>query len=123
MVWTNDHDVLLCRVILAEQPFQYKTGSREKGHCWMKITKTLNNVTQIRFSVDQRAVRDRFAKLEKKIRKKRAAEERASGISPEQTGLDEAVESILEMSESAQEGFMRGEESRRLNVEKEKETA
>ena len=29
------------------------------------------------------------------------------------------MESIFEMGESAQEGFMRGEESRRLNVEKE----
>ena len=33
------------------------------------------------------------------------------------------IENIVEMSESAQEELQRGEENKRLNVEREKETA
>ena len=44
MIWTKDHDVLLCREILAEEPYQYKHGSRERGKSWDKIADALNRV-------------------------------------------------------------------------------
>ena len=61
MVWTIDHDVLLLREILVLRPF----GSRERGQAWDKIAATVNTLQQVRFSVDQRGVRERYAKLEK----------------------------------------------------------
>ena len=73
---------------------------------------------------DGRGVRDRYTKkLEKNFKRKMAEEQRASGISPEQTELDKVIEDIVEMSESAQEELQRGDENKRLNVEREKKTA
>jgi len=65
MVWTIDHDVLLLREILVLRPFAFKFGSRERGQAWDKIAATVNTLQQVRFSVDQRGVRERYAKLEK----------------------------------------------------------
>ena len=100
MSWTIAIDVALCREILVLEPYKYKVGSRERGQCWDSIAKNLNSVScHHKFSVDQRAVRDRFSKLEKYYRKRMASEERASGISPEMTELDEALENIFESME------------------------
>ena len=72
---------------------------------------------------DQRSVRDRFTKLEKEFKRKRAIEERASGICPDEPDeLDQALENIIEMAESQQEQLKRGEVKKR-DLEKEKQTA
>ena len=97
-----DHDVLLIKEILVFRPFALKFGSRERGEGWDKIADTLNTVQQVRFSVDQRGVRERYAKLEKAYKKKTREEHQASGISPEITELDQGFETIIEMTESAQ---------------------
>ena len=123
MTWTKDHDILLCREILAEEPYQYKIGSRERGRCWDKIAESLNAIERPKFSVDQRAVRDRFLKLERGFKKKMNEEQRASGISPEFSELDEALEDILGRKESADKQHERVHEDKRQQVEKEKETA
>ena len=123
MIWTNQHDILLCREILLEEPYKFKHGSRERGQCWDKIANSLSHVEKPRFIVDQRSVRDHFMKLEKSHKRKMAAEERASGISPEHTELDEALQDIMERSEGAQDELAKGEERKEKNAEKEKETA
>ena len=92
--------------------------SCERGQCWDKTASSLSHVEKPRFIVDQRSVRDHFMKLEKSHKCKMAAEERASGISPEHTELDEALQDIMERSEGA-----KGEEMEEKNAEKEKETA
>ena len=101
MSWTTAHDVALCREILVLEPYRFKIGSRERGQCWDSIAENLSSLSYPKFSVDQRAVRDRFSKLERYFRKRMASEERASGISPEMTELDEALENIIEMMEEA----------------------
>eukprot|EP00795_Rhopilema_esculentum_P008078 gene8078-biopygen9216 len=71
--------------------------------------------------VDQRAVRDRFLKLERSFKRKMAEEERASGISPpEPTELEQAIQDIIERGTEAQAVMLRvgGKVD-----EKEKETA
>ena len=73
--------------------------------------------------VDQRSVSDHPMKLEKNHKRKMAAEERASGIDPEHTELDEAFQDIVERTEGAQDELAKGEERRESNAEKEKETA
>ena len=121
MVWTSEHDELLCREILVEEPYHFKLGTQERGQCWDKIASSLNRLGSPRFWVDQRAVRDRFLQLERAFKRKMAEEERASGISPpEPTELDMAIRDIIERREEVQNEVARGEESA---IEKERETA
>ena len=81
MAWTYDHDILLCREILVEEPYKFKTGTRDRGQAWEKIANNLNqNNADCRVIVNQRGVRDRYTILEKAFREKMAAEENASGI-------------------------------------------
>ena len=121
MMWTSENDVLLCREILVEEPFCFKIGTRERGQCWDRIASSLNTLGSPRFWVDQRAVRDRYLKLERGFKRRKAEEERASGITPpEPTELDMAIRDIIERGEEVQHEVARGEESA---IEKERETA
>jgi len=56
MVWSAQHDVMLCREILLAQPFQHKFGSRERGHAWDEVADRLSTISDPKFYVDQRAV-------------------------------------------------------------------
>jgi len=80
-------------------------------------------VEGLRFVVDQRGVRERYAKLERNFKRKIAAKERASGISPDKTVLDEAIENIMERREGAEEEIAQRAESTAVVMEKERETA
>ena len=122
-MWTKDHDVLLIREILVFRPFTFKFGSRARGQAWDKIADTSNTVQQVRFSVDQRGVRERYAKLEKAYKKKMREEHQASGISPEFTELDQGLETIIEMTESAQIEISETQESKQKQLTRNKETA
>ena len=55
------------------------------------------------FVIDQRSVRERYVKLERNVKRKIAAEARASGTSPEKTEIDDAIETIMEWREEAEE--------------------
>ena len=98
MNWTYNHDVMLCREILVVEPFRFKHGSRERGNAWENVATNLNGSGNPKFNVDHRAVRDHFLKLERCFKRKLAEDERASGISPEHTELDDALEEIIEKS-------------------------
>ena len=50
-------------------------------------------------------------------------EERASGISPEISELDEAIESIVELSAVAEEEIMEAQKAKNKRSETERETA
>ena len=71
--------------------------TRERGQAWEKVASTLNLVEGLRFVVDQRGVRERYAKLERNFKRKMAAEERVSGLSPEKTELEEIPERAVDM--------------------------
>ena len=120
MTWTKEHDVMLCREMLVIQPFRFKHGTRDRGRCWEKIAQNVNDIAHLNFIVDIRGVRDRFGKLEKNFKKKRATEERESGICPDEPDeLDQALEEIVQLMNEEQ--WDNGE--RRKEIEKEKETA
>ena len=123
MNWTFQHGVMLCREILVVEPFRFKHGSRERGQAWEKIANFLNEIERPKFNVDQRAVRDHFLKLERAHKRKMAQEEGASGISTENTELDDAMEGIVGKSQAAEEEQGKVDESKRKNVEMEKVTA
>ena len=103
MAWTEEQDLLLCREILISQPYKFPFGSRERGHCWNEVANRLNECNQPRFTVDQRAVRERYAKIEKYFKNRMAKEERASGINAEESELDQAIQDIMGMAEAAEE--------------------
>ena len=71
MVWSTAHDEMLCREILVTDPF---TGTRKstvaRGTKWEEVAENLNQIQQIYFKVDKRAVRDRYNLLSKELRKK-----------------------------------------------------
>ena len=82
MEWTEDHDVLLLREILASDLFSFKKGSVARGERWESIAEKLNEVKTLIFHLkDKRAVRDRWVLLQKKYKAKMHQEETASGIS------------------------------------------
>ena len=66
------------------------------------------------FKVSQRSVRDRFNVLKNNFAKRQREEERASGISPEISEVDECLDDIIEKFKE------RDENRRKENAEKKK---
>ena len=123
MVWTKQHDIMLAREILVARPFVFNFGSRERGQAWDKVAEALTTGKQLRFHVDQRGVRERYEKLKKAYQKRMREEVRASRISPEINELDEAIESIVELSEVAEKEIMEAQGAKNKLSETERETA
>ena len=91
---TNKYDILLCREVIVNDPYEFKTGSRERGQCLDKIADILNAIQNPWFRVDQRSIRDRLKKLLKAFITKKNAEDRASGINPEYSEFDDLLNDI-----------------------------
>ena len=109
--------------ILVVELFRAKHVSRERENAWKNIAMSLNGIGNPKFSVDERAVRDNFLKLDRCFKRKLAADERASGISPEQTELDDALEEIIEKSKAAEDELGKKSDSNRKLADSEIETA
>ncbi|CAH3157175.1 unnamed protein product [Pocillopora meandrina] len=84
MEWTDDHDILLLREMIASELFQFKEGSPDRGKIWESIQERLNKLDNPKFMIkEKRGVRDRWnllqanfsAKDKKKSDDKEAAEE------------------------------------------------
>ena len=80
-------------------------------------------MSEEKFVVDQRAVRDRLKKLEAWHKRKMAQEEKESGISPEFTELDQAMDDIVDRTKEAQEELAAGNEKNQKCAQKETITA
>ena len=104
MYWTKDHDLLLVREVLTVDPYSQPKGSRERAKLWEEIALNLSAVSEPRFSVSARSVRDRVnLVLIKKHKKKVAEESKASGIAvDEPSEFDAAIEEICEKAEAAE---------------------
>ena len=102
MEWTEDHDVILLREILASDLFSFKKGSVARGERWESITEKLNQVKTLSFHLkDKRAVRDRWVLLQKKYKAKMHQEETASGISvDDMSEIDVLLEELVGKEES-----------------------
>ena len=101
---------------------RFKVGTRERDQGWDKVASALSLVEGVCVVIDQRSVMERYAKLERNLKRKMAAEERASGISSEKTELDEAIENIMDRREGAEEEIAQRAESTAVVMEKERET-
>ena len=123
MAWTEEQDLLLCREILISQPYKFPFGSRERGYCWSEVANRLNKCHQPRFTVDQRAVRERYAKIEKYFKNRMAKEERASGINAEESELHYAIQDIMGKAEAAEEGITQKAAENKNSRDKDRMTA
>ena len=128
MVWNNDKDVLLCREILVVEPYKFKEKTRERGTAWTLLSDNLNQVSG--FTVNMRAVRERFKLLEAKYKKKNNEELKATGISPDESDvlLEEIIIRMKEITfgdenkEKEQSDKMLGKEIRQQALETYTET-
>ena len=123
MDWTNEHDILLCREVVVNDPYEFKTGSRERGQCLDKIADILNAIQNPWFKVDQRSIRDRLKKLLKAFITKKNAEERASGINPEYSELDDLLNDINERKHEGEIRENQNSEEKNKKVDKERAEA
>ena len=137
MKCTYDHNVIFVREVLHLAPWLHRYGTTERGEVWSKIADNLNAVEKPSFKVTQRSVRDRYSQMEKNHKTKVAHEERASGICPEESEVDQAMEEIIQLFEDhdreneklsdekkkkAEEDVTKAEEMRRQSLQTFKET-
>ena len=102
MFWSNDHNVLLCREVVNLNPFTAKKGSTQRSGMWEKIAEVWNECTVHKFRVDKRSVCDHVGILVNKHKRKVRAEEKVSGIAhDEPTELDNLLDPIIALEESA----------------------
>ena len=93
----------MCREVLDIEPYQFKSRSPERGKAWETISSHLNATSHPKFRVTPRSVRDRYNLLTKKFQVRLNREERASGISDDNSELDNLLEEILEKEKAAKE--------------------
>ena len=63
MVWSEKHDILLCREIITADPFtDIRKGTIQRSAKWAAIAEALVSVRDIdvQFRVGRRALRDRY---------------------------------------------------------------
>ena len=115
----------LCKQILVIEPFRYRPRTNQSGSAWSKVAGELNKMTSLQMKVvDQRAVRDRFKTIKKKMQDKMKAEETESGIAPpELTPVENAIEDLMERELEME--ILHGEEDDEKNkkLEKDKKAA
>ena len=99
MEWTNQHDIIYERG-QGIRPFLTRKGSPERGKLWDEIATRLNSLTQCKFNVNKRSLRDRLNLLMSKFKAKNREEERVSGISPEIQEIDTLLEEKEEEAKS-----------------------
>lgn len=103
MYWSKDHDLLLVREVLIVDPYSQPKRIRERVKLWEEIALNLSAVSEPRFLVSMRSVRDHVKLVLIKRHKRKVAEERkGSGIAvDEPSEFDAAIEEICEKAEAA----------------------
>ena len=105
--------MVLCIEVVNLNPFTSKKGSTQRSGMWEKIAHILNACTVLRFSIDKRSVRNHMGILANKHKRKVRAEDKASGIAPEEPSkLENLLDNIIALEESAEA------ESQELRAEK-----
>ena len=81
MEWTDEHDILLLREMIASELFQFKKGSPDRGKIWESIHERLNKLDNPKFMIkEKRDVRDRWNLLQTKFKRTQREELRASAL-------------------------------------------
>lgn len=119
MIWSDNHDILLCREILASDPFaNTRKGTIQRGKLWKIIAHNLSGISEPPFKadLDQRSVRDRYTKLSNKLRAKLKYEKKASGIATDMTEIETALEEIIEKEDAAEDAEREDKENKQKNI-------
>jgi hypothetical protein len=117
MIWTELHDEMLCREIIGVDVFSgTKKGTLKRSAKWTQVVENLTNVEGVHFKVDNRAVRDRYHLLSTNLRRKLKREEKESGIAPEMSEVEKALEALIEKEDAAEELRQEGK-SRKVTIE------
>ena len=122
MVWTSIRDDMLCCKILVMNPFTgTKKGTVARGTKWEQVAENLNKVELVHFKVDKRSVRDRYNHLANILRKKLSDEIKESGIDPEMTDIEHALEELIEIEDAAKtdQGVVNEQKNREINQDRE----
>ena len=90
----------MCREVLDIEPYQYKLRSPERWKAWETIASHLNATSHPKF-------------LTKKFQIRLNREERASGISDDNSELDNLLEEILEKEKAAKEKLDNDDEDKK----------
>ena len=98
MEWSELHEVYLCREILTVG----LKKTTQRAQLWEKIANNLCAYDLPKFYVTKRAVRDRYAAITLKYRKKVSAEEKSTSTD-ELSELDSLLEEIIERESIAEE--------------------
>ncbi len=120
MSWTPEKDLILCREIIFQNPYNEKKKSIQRSAIWDSIADKLNDIDTPRFNMDKRSVRDHIGILIKRQKRKLAAEEKASGINPEPTELDDALEEIITLDEASEMELLELNYEKKEKVEQDK---
>ena len=99
MEWSTVHDVLLCREMLATNPFQAKRKTTQRAKMWETIAQHLEEIDEPKFKVTVRSVRDRYSLLARKYRKQVQSEKKANGIVPDVSELDVLLEELTALED------------------------
>lgn len=100
-----------------------KKGPTQRSSTWEKIEDTLNKCTVPKFRVDKRSVRDHVGILGYKHKKQLQAEEKATGITPDEpTELENLLDTIIALEESGEAELQetQGTGSKRLQYDRAK---
>lgn len=101
MEWTDDHDILLLREMIASELFQFKKGSPDRGKIWESIQERLNKLDNPKFMIKEKwGVRDRWNLLQAKFKRAQLEELQASGIDCELSEKDALIEELCEKEDS-----------------------
>ena len=101
MEWSEEHDVLFLREMLARNVFGTKKGSPARGLAWEAIVDSLNEIHSPKFQVKDKNERERWNLLRKKVSKKMSEEEKASGIFVEElTEKESLIEELVERKDT-----------------------
>ena len=98
MIWSEQHNDMLIREMYFFEPWKHKKGSPQRGNVWEQISASLNDLDDPKFDVTQKSVRDHYNLLEKQQKKRMRYEETASGISPDHSEFEDAMEDIIQLS-------------------------
>ena len=125
MVWTESHDILLCREILIKNPFIYKKRSPQRGQVWQQIAINLSHIREPNFKVDlgQRGVRERYKLLSNKLCRKLNDEMKASGIDTDMPEVEDMVEELIQLEDASLEQQRLNQVEQQKKVEEDKENS
>ena len=95
MVWSSLHDEILCREIMAVDPFTGKKNSTiGRGKKWEEVAENLNLIEIVYCLL---TVRDRYNLLARELRRKLKKEKKARGIETDLSSTEGALEEFSEL--------------------------